>query len=48
MVHKNGHKRVRLGLVKTLDEAKALAQTHADKRWRRRMTTRQGGREGHP
>ena len=29
--HKSGHKRMRLGLVKTLDEAKALAQTHADK-----------------
>ena len=25
------HKRMRLGLVKTLDEAKLLAQTHADK-----------------
>jgi hypothetical protein len=29
--HKSGHKRMRVGLVKTLDEAKALAQRHADK-----------------
>jgi len=28
---KSGQKRTRLGLVKTLDEAKAMAQTHADK-----------------